>query len=281
MSRDISQHLSWPEKVFKADVIWVQLKEILSAAGHDIAPIPRRPDIRLVINNVSSNSFSFQNPGDHSNSKPEVIPPTGSNTAAMIMLKGESLVEQYNNAATLVERFHLDTDGLTPEFVAFINTDEAVPYIKEAYGPAPFKQQSAKLKVVDWVSYDGCAQSIEPIFHDRCSFGARTPTQEIAFTTTMCVYVQGTNSTPEMMDIAGMVIAVSAQDDTQTTRPIAPTVAKDFYGQNYESMPVVTISTDGQIQKIDLRNGTVIDVALDNLTHIRNIPEALTLSYNM
>jgi hypothetical protein len=276
MSRDISQHLSWPEKVFKADAIWAQLKEILSAAGHVIAPIPRRPDIRLVINNVSSNDFSFQNPGDHSNSKPEVIPSTGSNTAAMIMLKGESLVEQYNNAAALVERFRLNSDGLTSEFVDFIGTDDASTYIKEAYGPASFTQQSTKLTDINWMKSDGSTESIKPVFHDHYSFGARAPTQEIAFTTTMCVYVQGTNSTPEVMDIAGMVIAVSAQDDTQTTRPIAPAVAKDFYGQSYETMPIVTVNTDGQIQKIDLRNGTIIDVATDQSAHVRHIYGAPT-----
>lgn len=59
-----------------------------------------------------------------------------------------------------------------------------------------------------------------------------------------------------------MVIAVSKDWQTggETTRPIVPSVAKEFYGRYFDTMPVVSLHPNGRVMTIDLKNGTVIDI---------------------
>ena len=66
------------------------MQDILAANKITLPMTPRRPDLRLILNNKSGIDQVFKNPGDHS-SKAEVIPAEGDNTAAMIMLVGDTL----------------------------------------------------------------------------------------------------------------------------------------------------------------------------------------------
>ena len=99
---------NWSEKVFQADIIWEQVKTALAQTNTTLAPTPRRPDVRMIINNISDEVITFQNPGQHSD-KLETIPSTGESTAAMAMMAGETLTDQHLNAFTLYNRFNLAT----------------------------------------------------------------------------------------------------------------------------------------------------------------------------
>lgn len=253
---------SWKDKVLDADRIWAQVKGALVADGLDLPKTPRRPDVRLIVNNQSGMDRVFRNPGDHS-SKAEHIPASGDETAAMVMVHGDTLAEQYRNAQTLAAWFNLGSQGLSEAFVAALISGDVVDLVKEAYGPAPFAGQAKKLVQVVWNNADGSVTTIDPIHDSACAFGARAADNETAFLSEIVIFVQGTTTTPELVENAGMVIAVSSDWQTQveSTRPIVPSVAKEFYGQHYRNIPTVLVNTEGLVQSIDLKNGTVIDLS--------------------
>ena len=252
----------WSEKVIAADAVWKQVKNILERMKIDLPKTLRRPDIRLIVNNTSGQEITFQNPGDHSGGKPEIVPGEGDDTAAMIMLAGDTLADQQINAHQLTTRFQLAANGLTQEFVAFLGTEEAQAYIVEAYGPAPFAGQVSKLAKVEWKEYDGKKLSIHPEVGTASAFGARPAAEEKVVISIARIAVKGTKTVPEFMDNRGIVIAISEdwQTGEESTRPIVPEVAQGFYGEYYTDIPKVYIDIDGRVATIDLMNGSMIKV---------------------
>lgn len=254
----------WEEKIFAADSIWEQIKQALAQTNTSLNSTPRRPDVRLIVNNISGQPVSFQNPGQHSD-KPETVPAEGTSTSAMVMLQGDNLTDQHLAAFELYNRFNLGTQGLTPAFAAFLQTPEARELVKEAYGPAPFEAQSKKLVTVEWKPRNRPATSVSPVFAEASSFGARAATLEKAIIATTKIYVHGTNTIPELMDNKGIVIAITPGDQgaADKTRPIAPDIAEQFYGEDFDKIPVAVINTEGQVEQIDLRNGSTILLSPD------------------
>ena len=249
---------SWKEKVLDADNIWAQVQAILHSRQIELPKTPRRPDVRLILNNISGTSQLFRNPGDHS-SKAENIPATGDKTAAMVMVKGDTLPEQQGNARKLAQRYDLGKQGLSAAFVQALQSGEALDLVAEAYGPAPFDDQAKKLVKVEWPNANGSVDTIDPVHDTACAYGARAATNETAFLAEMAFLVKGSGTTPEQIE-GGMVIAVSEDWETKkiSTRPIVPSVAKDFYGKHFDSMPVVNLDAEGFVRSIDLKDGQVL-----------------------
>ena len=160
--------------------------------------------------------------------------------------------------------------------MAFLATPEAKGLVNEAYGPAPFAGQSRKLVKVDWTPLGRAPTAITPVFSEACSFGARAATHDSSFIATLHIFVQGTKTVPELMENRGMVIAVTAGKDgaPDSTRPIVPSVAEGFYGKHFDEIPIALIDTDGRLQKIDLRNGSIIHLSPRNRAATLHTAEA-------
>ncbi len=251
---------SWQDKVVEADAIWVQVKSLLDTHGVSLPQTPRRPDVRLIVSNISGSDICFQNPGDHSASKEEIIPSTGDKTAVMIMVKGGTLTAQAANAKELFKNYNLGEEGLSLRFVDDLKSGKLADYIDEAYGPAPFEQQSSKLVDVTWRAQDGASSTVPPTLGAYAAYGARAATNENVFLAQFQIYIKGTGTTPELAEGYGMNIAVASdwQTGKESTRPIVPSVAKTYYGAHTDNIPVVTLHPDGWVKQIDLKNGTVI-----------------------
>lgn len=251
---------AWQDKVVEGDKIWGQVKFMLDAQGLSLPKTPRRPDVRLIVSNVSGGDMRFHNPGDHSGSKEEVIPSGGDKTAVMIMVKGATLAEQAANAQELFKRYDLGAEGLSARFVDDLKAGKLADYIDEAYGPAPFEQQASKLVDVTWVSEDGTSSTVKPVKGGNAAFGARAATDETVFLAQFQIYVKGTGTTPELAEGYGMNIAVSSdwQTGAESTRPIVPQVAKTYYGAHFDTIPAVTVHPDGWVKHIDLKNGQTV-----------------------
>jgi len=251
---------SWQDKVVEGDYIWSQVKAMLDTHGLTLPQTPRRPDVRLIVSNVSGGEMRFQNPGDHSGSKEEVIPGSGDKTAVMIMVKGATLGEQAANAKELFDIYDLGAEGLSARFVADLKAGKLADYIDEAYGPAPFEQQTSKLVDVEWKTQDGADFTVPPIKGANAAYGARAATGETVFLAQFQLFVKGTGTTPELADGYGMNIAVASdwQTGKESTRPIVPAVAKTYYGAFFDAIPTVTLHPDGFVKSINLGNGTVI-----------------------
>lgn len=258
---------SWEEKVFQGDKIWAQVKAALDKTRQELPKTPRRPDVRLVIENNSGQTFKFLNPGNHGDD-PSTVPSESENgkTATMVMLHGNSLGDQMTNAFSLTQKFNLGEEGLTQAVVDYFNSPEAEldGWVKEAYGPAVLTQQTDKMVDVTWTDANGETSTTSPIFGKAAAFGARPAANEAAIRTTLRIKVQGTTTAAENMEIPGMIVVVDEDWKTkqEVTKPIVPSVAinEDFYGHNYLNIPEVVVSTDGQLQSIDLKNGFAINV---------------------
>ncbi len=260
--------VTWAERVVKADHVWQQIEAMLKAGGHELPAIPRRPDVRLIIENTSGNEIQFYNPGDHSMSKPEIIPANGDKKAVMVMVAGDTLLQQVDNAATLFNTYNLASSGLSPAFLNDLQigklTHDPRRLISEAYGPAPFVEQVSKLVTVSWPQDNGASELVvNPQVGASAAFGVRAATKEQAFLADFPIFVKGTTTTPERVESDGMVVAL--EHDWQTkivkTRPIAPSIAKGFYGTYYNNLPIVTVDPDGTVHQINLRNGTILKPA--------------------
>lgn len=237
-----------------ADELWAQLKTLL--AGRDLPATPRRPDVRMIVRNTSGRNVQFQNPGDHSGGKPENIPAQGDATAVMIMLAGSSLDEQFRNAEELDHRFDLQANGLSEAFVSALRNGQLADLISEAYGPASFEAQAEKLVEVSWTSAAGETVTVTPRKGPHAAFGARAATKELVFQAHFPIYVQGTGTTAELVESYGICIAVHSDWKTgrETTRPIAPSVARSFYGSHFDSVPAITVTSDGTVVQFDAKN---------------------------
>lgn len=252
----INSGQSWSQKVLAADNIWRQVKQALEAAGQELPKTPRRPDVRMILNNNTGEMVQFLNPGDHSGQKQEFIPGDGDKgTAAMLMLGGDTLEKQQANAAALDAKYNLSENGLTPEFAAALSQEAEAGLVREAYGPAPFEGQASRLVSLAW----GDA-SIEPHQDGHVAYGARAPEMETVMRSEMAVFVHGTGTTPEKMEMEGICIAVSSDWQTGkiSTRPIVPSVAQEYYGEHYSGIPVVELDVEGNVASIDLKNGTPV-----------------------
>jgi hypothetical protein len=175
----INNRQSWQDKVVEADALWAQVKSALETAGRNLPATPRRPDVRLIVDNISGATLTFQNPGNHAGGKPEVIPAAGDSTAVMIMPKGATLQEQRDNAARLDSLFHLSRDGLTQSFIEAMASGALKDLIDEAYGPAPFQAQAARLADLDWTQADGARVQVPAVTGKAAAYGARPATVAI------------------------------------------------------------------------------------------------------
>lgn len=265
---------SWQDKVVEGDALWTQVKSMLDAQGTSLPETPRRPDVRLIVSNVSGSDIRFHNPGDHSGSKEEIIPATGDKTAVMVMVKGKTLTEQAANAAELFKIYNLGAEGLSAKFVSDMQAGKLGDYIDEAYGPAPFEGQASKLVDVTWRAQDGTLSTVTPIAGTHAALGARAATQEKVFLAQFHIYVKGTGTTPELAEGYGMHIAVASdwQSGAETTRPIVPSVAKTYYGADFDKIPVAIVHPDGRVKQIDLQNGTVIAHDTPRAAQNKNTP---------
>tara|TARA_R110002126_G_scaffold13118_1_gene56064 strand:+ start:310940 stop:311818 length:879 start_codon:yes stop_codon:yes gene_type:complete len=248
---------TWSQRVLSADGIYKQVKQLLAAEGKDLPTTLRRPDIRLILDNNSGEELKFLNPGDHAKENTEIIPADGDSKAVMVMLQGESLAEQMANAARLVEMFDLAEKGLTKEFVHALGQGETKGLVAEAYGPAPFAGQSEKLVALNWKTQNSDPLMVDPVKTGGCAYGARKAEQEAVFGVAVNVFVKGTNTVPECAEGIAMCIAVSEDWETGevSTRPIVPSVAKEFYGVHYDAMPEIAVSAEGALLEINLKNG--------------------------
>jgi len=249
---------SWQDKVLDADKIWAQVKSILAKQNLQLPTTPRRPDVRLIVNNISGHDIQFQNPGDHSGGKQELIPGEGDQTSVMIMVKGATLEEQYQNAKTLYTKYALGRKGLSQNFVTDLTKGKLAELIDEAYGPAPFQSQVSKLADVEWKEPNGISK-ILPEKGLYAAYGARPATEELVFLAQFHIYVKGTGTTSELVESSGMNIAVSTDWETQkeTTRPIVPSVAKIYYGEHAARIPTAIVHPDGKVKEIDLKDGRI------------------------
>lgn len=249
------------ERVVFADALWIEASALLKAAEVEMPQTPRRPDVRLIVDNISGKAQEFLNPGNHSASKPEIIPAEGGSTAAMVMVAGVTLQDQYANAKDLFQRYQLGKKGLSDEFVSDLKNNKLSNSVTEAYGPAPFGGQATKLVPVEWQDAPEAGKiEIVPVIGPAAAFGARAATQETAFLldfrgSDSPVSVKGTNTTPEQAEGGQMAVAVSGDWKTGevSTRPIVPSVARGFYGSHYESIPVVTVDGDGQVVQVSIK----------------------------
>ena len=254
---------SWKEKVISADRIWNQVRAALKDRGLELPQTPRRPDVRLILNNISGMDKVFRNPGDHANSKAELVPASGDKTAAMVMINGDSLTEQHDNAHRLFKTFDLGTEGLSDAFVRALKKDCGFGLVDEAYGPAPYAGQVDKLVRVSWQDEDGKITTIDPVKGIAGSFGARAATDESVFVIDFDLFVKGTGTTAELIEGPHMAVAISQdwQTGAESTRPIVPSVAATYYGGHFEHVPVVHVTPQGYVRSIDLKNGTVVNLA--------------------
>jgi hypothetical protein len=258
MSASLHKGLTWQDKTLLADEIYAQLQSLLGTQNIELPTTPRRPDVRMILNNVSGATQRFYNPGNHSGDHMEEIKGAGDKTAAMMMLKGDTLEEQYANAEKLYQEFNLGAKGLSPELLKSLSRPAVYTKMDEMYGPAPFKEQSEKLVPLNWLNNNGSESVIKPVFGEACSFGVRPATKETVFLAKVPIYMKGTGTVPELLEADGICIAVSKHWETGeiSTRPIVPSVAKGYYGAHFDSMPVVTIHPEHGVSMVNLRNGT-------------------------
>lgn len=257
------------DKTFKGDDILAQLTDFLSAAGEKLPETARRPDVRMILNNAGPDFVEFKNPGGHAD-KNEAIPGSGDKTAAMIMLQGTTLAEQQQNAATLDARYNLSTKGFSAEFLTDLESGSLGNIVKEAYGPAPYAKQAEQLKPVEWVNDDGSKVNVDPVTNSNAAYGARPPSKEQVFivrvpTSSAALYVKGTNTSAEKLVDNGkgyksMAVGVAPVLDDKwqptgafTTRPIALSAAKEFYGQGFNNIPVVDLDDKGVLKAVQLK----------------------------
>lgn len=261
---------SWKDKVLKADDLWAQLATALEAEAIALPQTPRRPDVRLVVQNTSGQDITFKNPGDHSGDHHEHIPADGDKSAVMIMLAGDTLKEQRQNAADLYTKYNLGRNGLSDEFMTDLKSGKLSPYIREAYGPAPFIDQAQQLKPIDWNDQNHHQTHIKPEHGDFAAYGARPATLETVFLSKYEIYIQGSDTTPELVESDGMCIAVSTdwQTGRETTRPIAPSVAKEYYGEHYDRIPVATFDPTGDLKSLSWNASAPKPQAKAHPTHI-------------
>lgn len=244
--------VSWPTRIVLGDAVWKEIDAIMSDTEQRIDPVDRAPDVRLIVKNNTKETLAFLNPGNHSGGASEQIPCKGDNNAAMIMLTGNTLEAQYNQANDLVATYSLDTKGLTAEFCAAISNGQLNAAVKEAYGPAPFDGQAGKLRDLLWSDAAGKSLNIAVLKSDFCAVGARPPIKELVVRVTVPIAIQGSNTVAEVATGLSIYLAREFIDGVATSRPIDSAVAASFYGAGVADIPEVTVSLDKGVTQIIL-----------------------------
>lgn len=263
--------------VLSADKIHMAVNEKL--AGAELPSTPRRPDVRLIVLNTGSEDVHFRNPGGHAD-KDETIP---AGQAAMAMLAGDTLQEQQANAQNLVGAHGLSENGLGALAAAL--KAGSLPSIKEVYGPAPFEKQAGQLVPVRWTEADGSSVEISPVQNGAIAFGTRAATKETVFRVTLPAdsaygHIQGTNTNAERLitveDGKTMFIGVSPVLDNSwqptgeyTTKPIALSAAKEFYGKDFSNIPSVNLDKDGNVLSVNLNPSAAPYVKAEGVDFVR------------
>ena len=256
-SQYYSEGRGWNDKTVLGDFLWKQVSEMMSAKGVEMPETPRKPDVRLILRNITGQELRFLNPGDHSASKEEVIPVHGEKTAVMVMLHGKTLKEQLQNAQELTNYFFLEERGFSQEFLHAMKNGVLKDVVREAYGPAPFEKQAAGLKEqLIWTDKNGHQETVTAHQGQNVAFGAREGAERV-FLTHFDIDVKGTTTVAERVEAAGMCIAVNNnwQTGKDETRPIVPSVAIEFYGEHFPNIPIVKATPQGVVEKIIMPNG--------------------------
>lgn len=251
----------WDEKAILGDCLWQQVSDILNEHKIEMPETPRKPDVRLILNNVTGQEMRFLNPGDHSGSKEEVIPGTGDKTAVMVMLHGKTLEEQQRNAQELVKYFFMEEKGFSHEFLHAMKNGILNDVVREAYGPAPFQKQASGLKdKLVWKDQFGGEQTVTANRGQNVAFGAREGAERV-FLTHFDIHVAGTTTTAELVEATGMCIAINNNWETgkDETRPIVPSVAVEFYGKHFPDIPLVKATAAGRVRKVIMPNGSELE----------------------
>lgn len=195
-----------------------------------------------------------------------------SGTAAMIMLKGETLAERQANAQLIEDTYSITENGLSKDFLEDLKNGALSEYAAEAYGPAPLEKQANKLDDVSWQNHDGSSIDVTPVKGEHGAFGARPPADETVFAVRIpadenaTVDVKGTDTSAEHMLDTGdgyktIYVGVDPVRDPDndwqptgevTTKPISPDVAQDFYGQYLANIPVAHLDKSGMLRKFEL-----------------------------
>lgn len=245
-----------PKLKLSGDDVHKQLVTMLD--GKDLPATARRPDMRLIVRNSGAEDIQFKNPGGHAAAL-ERIPP---NEAAMVMLKGNTLEAQQLNAAKLDKLYSLSEKGMSPQFLDDLKSGNLSDYIAEAYGPAPLEAQAKRLETTRWVNADGTNIDINPVKGENAAYGVRPASKEQVFMVKLDgdapATLQGTGTSAERFykgADGNNYIAVAVAKDGATgeirTRPIAPDVAKQYYGDGFKDIPVLEMDKTGKVSSID------------------------------
>jgi len=253
---------SWTDQVLDADKIWDQVKSLLDTDNATLPKTPRKPDLRLIIENTSGGQIQFKNPAGHSGDAPQDIPANGDKKAIMVMLAGATLEEQVKNAQYLYETYDLAENGLNRAFLDDLESTKLKPYLDEAYGPAPYQDQVDRLEPLNWKNQDGSHVEITPVKGQNASFGTRIPETETVFLAKFHISVKGTGTAPELIENDGINIAVSTHYKTGkvSTRPIVPSVAKGYYGEHTANIPVAIVDPFGTVKELHIQGRQTLNI---------------------
>lgn len=241
--------------------------QILSAIkGHAVklgiesAPLtPRRPDVRGIVLNRTDGEIQFKNPGGHSD-QIETIP---AGQAFMIMPKGDSMAEQITHVKAVFERFQLAESGVTQEFLSALADGDLNDLVAEAYGPAPYDQQKdALVDSLTWKEANGEVFEMIATKASGGSFGVRAPREEEVY----CIHfhdskpgdtasLRGTNTVAENLVDGKIYLGVTQDWKTKeiSIKPIAPSVATQFYGEYLANIPTVKVDRAGNVTELKIQ----------------------------
>lgn len=242
------------------DQILAAIKEHAIKLGIESLPqTPRRPDVRGIVLNGTDGEIKFENPGGHSDHV-ETIP---AGQAFMIMPKGDSLAEQATYAKAVFERFQLAEKGVTQEFLSALADGDLKDLVAEAYGPAPYeKQKDALVDSLTWKEVDGQESEMIAMKGSGGSFGVRAPGKEEVYRIHFpdakpgdTPSLRGTNTVAE--NLVAREIYLGVTQDWQTgeisTKPIAPSVAAQFYGEHLANIPSATVDRSGNVTELKIQ----------------------------
>jgi len=232
-----------------ADDVLAHIRASQEQSGVSPSTTPRRPDLHGIVLNDTGADVSFMNPGGHA-SNPEIIP---HGQSFMIMFKGATLEEQFSSASDLFRRYDL-YHGVSEKFLTALKQGELSQWVAECYGPAPFEKQSGQLTPITWMDADGIRTEIHPVKGPGGAFGVRAPSTEEVYKLVLTSGIStatliGTTTNPE--NFAGGCNYMAVNQDWQTkdvtTIPIAPEVAKGFYGEHVVDIPTYVVAADGTV----------------------------------
>ena len=87
----------------------------------------------------------------------------------MVMLKGNNLQEQQENAQTIENTYNLSENGITNDFLADLKNGTLSNLVEQAYGPSSYDAQVKGLEDVSWKRGDGNLDEITPVVGENAS----------------------------------------------------------------------------------------------------------------